>query len=146
MNKEILQYIAETQPQISQERAEEILDDMKPAILSAISLAFRAWDEGISKRSEDERFKKGGWKDYIQDPTQCLDHMLNHLVNVIENDRDEEHLAHLISRCVILSYGGLFPRYKGTLKPIVLDTDEGYDEFVNEIEGEEPGPSSHDGE
>ena len=145
MKEEILALIAEKEPQIPKERVEEIYDDMEESILSAIQLAFRAWNEGIEKRSVDQRFEKGGWKKYIQDPTECIDHMLAHLHNVVSNNKDEEHLAHLISRCFMLSYGGLFPEYKGTSNPIIMQNDEEPD-ALNEVEGEALPETSYDGE
>ena len=145
MKEEILLLIAEKEPQIPKERIEEIYDDMEDSIKTAIQFAFRAWNEGIEKRSVDQRFEKGGWKKYIQDPTECIDHMLSHLINVVNNNREEEHLAHLISRCFMLSYGGLFPEYKGTSNPVVLSNDEEPDS-LNEVEGDSPSETSHDGE
>lgn len=145
MKEEILNYIKKTQPQISEERALEIFEDMEQAILSGIGFAFRAWNEGIEKRSEDERFAKGAWKDYVKNcTTECIDHMAGHLTNVMNNNHDEEHLAHLISRCLMLSYIGLFPEYKGLPRSIVLDA--GDKENLNEVEGDYPAEASFDGE
>ena len=146
MDKEILELIRKNQPQIPPERAEEILDDMKPAILKGIEFAFRAWNEGIEKRSVDERFAKGAWKDYVTNcTTECLDHMANHLINVLNNNHDEEHLAHLISRCFMISHVGLYPEYKGLPRSIVLDGAE-EKENLNEVEGDACPETSHDGE
>lgn len=145
MDDEILNLILQNEPQIPKERVAEILDDMRPAIETALCMAFRAWNEGIEKRSVDQRFKKGGWIKYVENPNECLDHMLSHLVNVINNNKDEEHLAHLISRCFMLSYKGLFPKYTGNSNPIVLNNDEEV-ETLNEVEGAAPAETSHDGE
>ena len=145
MDKEILELIEKNQPQIPKERAEEILDDMKPAILKGIEFAFRAWNEGIEKRSQDERFAKGAWKNYVTDcTTECLDHMTGHLVNILNNNHDEEHLAHLLSRCFMITYVGLFPEYKGLPRSIVLDAEER--DNLNEVEGEDGPETSNDGE
>lgn len=146
MNEEVLKYILEKEPQIPKERAEEILDDMKDAILDGVRLAFRAWNEGIEKRSEDERFAKGAWKDYVQNcTTECIDHMANHMLNVQNNNHDEEHLAHLISRCLMISTVGLYPEYVGLPRRLVVDGEEEKDDL------REVGPDcdyevSHDGE
>lgn len=150
MEKEIKEFLLQNEPDIPEENIDELLEDMKPCIMSALRLAFRGWNEGIEKRkhlASGNQFEKGNWKKYaIDNPTDNIDHILNHLMNVVNNDHSEEHLAHLISRCIVLSYGGIFPEYKGMPKKVILDgTEEGPDN-LNEIEGEGPAETSYDGE
>lgn len=147
MKEELIKFISEKEPQIPKERVLEIYEDMEPAILTGIQKAFRAWNEGIEKRTQDERFAKGAWVDYVNNSTsECLDHMVNHLINIVNNDKNEEHFAHLISRCFILSIVGTYPEYKGLPRKVIIDGVEDGNENLNEIEGDTPGEYSYDGE